>query len=104
MFGGIIVFDKKEFVEGVIKRGLNRNEIIKEAREEIRVTEAISPGSGEYLRFLGSVVFFLQSRKIPAVLSTDNFQLLLPLAQHLVDRDGLSPDILELFGTRGVTG
>ena len=106
------VFDKKEFVESVIERGLNRNEIIKEAQAEIRLTESIShrvtgapesraAGSGEYLRFLGSVEFFLQSRKSPAVLSADNFRLLHRLAKHLVDRDNLSPDILELFGPRG---
>ncbi len=109
---GITVFDKKKFVEDVIARRLNRNEIIKEAQAEIRLTESISyiikgapenraAGSGEYLRFLGSVEFFLQSRKSPAVLSADNFRLLHRLAQHLVDRDNLSPDILELFGTRG---
>ncbi len=92
------MFDKKEFIESVIKRGLSRNEIIKEAREEIRVTEAISPGSGEYLRFLDSVAFFLQRRKSPAVLSADNFLILHRLAQPLVDRGNLSPDILELFG------
>ncbi len=103
------MFDKNEFVESVIERGLSRNEILSELREEIDLTESISHpvkgapdtkalGSGEYLRFLGSVVFFFQSRKIPAVLSTDNFQLLHRLARHLVDRGDLEPDILELFG------
>ncbi len=103
------MFDKNDFVESVIARNLDPKEIIKDARDEIGLTESISHrvkgapdtralGSGEYLRFLGSVGFFLQSRKIPAVLSTDNFQLLRRLAQHLVDRGDFSPDILELFG------
>ncbi len=103
------MFDKNEFVESVIARNLDLKEIIKDARDEIDLTESISygvkgtpesraAGSGEYVRFLGSVGFFLQSRKIPAVLSADNFQLLYHLAQHLVDRGDLSSDILELFG------
>ncbi len=103
------MFDKNDFVESVIARNLGLKEIIKDARDEIDLTELISrpvkgapesraAGSGEYVRFLGSVGFFLQSRKIPAVLSADNFQLLRRLAQHLVDRGDLNPDILELFG------
>ena len=103
------MFDKKEFVEDVIERGLSLNEILREAREEIQQTESSfygvrgapqtrAAGSGEYVRFLRSLMFFLQNRKIPAVLSADNFQLLYHLAQHLVDRGDLKPDILELFG------
>ncbi len=103
------MFDKNAFVESVIERRLIGYEIVNEARAEIARTESSSHrvkgapdsralGSGEYLRFLGSVVFFLQSRKIPAVLSADNFQLLRRLTQHLVDRGDLEPDILELFG------
>ncbi len=103
------MFDKNDFVESVIARNLDLKEIIKDARDEIDLTESISHpvkgapdsralGSGEYLRFLGSVVFFFQSRKIPAVLSADNFRLLHRLTQHLVDRGDLEPDILELFG------
>ena len=103
------MFDKNDFVESVIARDLDFEEIIEDARDEIDLTELISrpvkgapesraAGSGEYVRFLGSVGFFLQSRKIPAVLSADNFQLLLRLAQLLVDRGDLEPDILELFG------
>ncbi len=104
------MFDKKEFVESVIERGLGRNEIIKEAQAEIRLTESIShrvtgapesraAGSGEYLRFLGSVEFFLQSREIPANVPDDHFQLVLHLAWYLVGRGDFTPDVIELFGT-----
>ncbi len=103
------MFDKKEFVESVIERGLSRNEIAKEAQAEIQQTESSSygvrgapetraAGSGEYVRFLGSLVFYLQSRSTPAGISDNNFQLLHRLAQHLVDLGNLKPDILELFG------
>ncbi len=103
------MFDKNDFVESVIERGLSRNEILSELREEIDLIESSSHRvkgaldtkalrSGEYVRFLGSVGFLLQSRKIPANRSDDDFQLLHRLAQHLVDHDGLNPDILELFG------
>jgi len=97
------VFDKKEFVESVIARRLKLQEIVSEARAEIRQTEsrAIRPvGIGDYVWFLRILVFFLISKvkAKPEDLSDDDFQLLLPLAQHLVDHDGLNPDILELFG------
>ena len=97
------MFDKKEFVEGVIARRLGLDEIVSEARAEIRQTEsrAIRPvGIGDYVWFLRILVFFLISKvkAKPEDLSDDDFQLLLPLAQHLVDHDGLNPDILELFG------
>ncbi len=93
----------------MIERGLDLNEIIKEAREEIQQTESSSygvrgapetraAGSGEYVRFLGSLVFYLQSGSTPAGISDDNFQLLHRLAQHLVDRGDLEADSLELFG------
>ncbi len=106
------MFDKDDFVESVIARNLGLKEIIKDARDEIDLTESISygvkgtpesraAGSGEYVRFLGSVGFFLLSvvKVSPANLSDDELQILLPLAQHLVDRGDLEPDILELFGT-----
>ena len=105
------MFDKKEFVEDIIERGLSRNEIIKEAREEIHRTESSShlvidapdnraEESSDHVRFLRALVFFLLGvvKVRPANLSDDEFQILLPLAQHLVDQDGLSPDVLELFG------
>ncbi len=97
------MFGKKEFVEDVIKRGLGLDEIVKEARAEILYIESrsIRPvGIGDYVWFLRILVFFLISKvkAKPENLSDDEFQILLPLAQHLVDRDGLSPDILELFG------
>ena len=97
------MFDKKEFVESVIARRLKLQEIVSEARAEIRQTEsrAIRPvGIGDYVWFLRILVFFLISKvkAKPEDLSDDDFQLLLPLAQHLVDHDGLNPDILELFG------
>ncbi len=111
MFGEITVFDKKEFVERVIERGLNRNEIIKEAREEIHRTESRlrlvidapdnrAEGNSDHVRFLRALVFFLLNvvKIRPANLSDDEFQILLPLAQHLVDRGDLEPDVLELFG------
>ncbi len=52
------------------------------------------------MRFLRALVFFLLSavKVRPENLSDDEFQILLPLAQHLVDQDGLNPDVLELFG------
>ncbi len=97
------MFDKKEFVEGVIARRLRLHEIVSEARAEIRQTEsrAIRPvGIGDYVWFLRILVFFLISKvkAKPENLSDDDFQILLPLAQHLVDRGDLEPDILELLG------
>ncbi len=97
------MFDKKEFVESAIKRGLNRYEIASEALAEINRTESRSiraAGSSDHVRFLRALVFFLLSvgNVRPANLSDDEFQILLPLTQHLVDQDGLSPDVLELFG------
>ncbi len=97
------MFDKKEFVESVITRRLGLDEIVKEARAEILRIESRSirePGSSDDVRFFHSMVFFLISKvKVrPANLSDDEFQILLPLAQHLVDRGDLSSDILELFG------
>ena len=119
------MFDKREFVEDVIERRPSRYEIVDEALTEIHRAESHlqlvigaptnpvhSPtaligtptnraaGSGGYVRFLHSLVFFLECElKVkPARLSDDEFQILLPLAQHLVDRGDLEPDILELFG------
>ncbi len=117
------MFDKNEFVESVIERGLSRNEIVSEALDEIRETEsrldlvigaATNPvhsptaligtpanraaGSGDDVRFLHSLVFFLQGRVIPENLSDDDFQILFRLTQYLVDRFDLEPDVLELFG------
>ncbi len=97
------MFDKKEFVESVIERRLSRYEIAKEAQAEINRTESRSirlVGGSDHVRFLRSLVFFLLSvvKAKPAKLSDDEFQILLPLAQHLVDQHGLSPDILKLFG------
>ena len=103
MFGGITVFDKKEFVESVIARRLKLQEIVNEARAEILYTESrpVRPvGGGDYVRFLLILVLFLISvvKVKPEDLSDDEFQILLPLAQHLVDRGHLNPDVLELFG------
>ena len=97
------MFDKKEFVEDMIERGLTRYEIAKEAQAEINRTESRSirlVGGSDHVRFLRSLVFFLLSvgKVRPARLSDDEFQILLPLVQHLVDRGDLEPDILELFG------
>ena len=97
------MFDKNEFVESVITRRLGLDEIVKEARVDILLVEShvIRPvGSSDYAEFLRILVFFLISEvKVrPANSSDDDFQILLPLAQHLVDRGDLSPDILELFG------
>ncbi len=107
--GGITVFDKNEFVENVIERGLNRYKIVSEAQAEINRTESRSiraEGSSDHVRFLRSLMLFLiiEVKVRPANLSDkakyreDEFQILLPLAQHLVDRGDLSPDVLELFG------
>ncbi len=111
------MFDKKEFVESAIKRGLSLHEIVSEAQAEIHLTESIShrvkgvpanrtAESADHVRFLRALVFFLLSvvKVRPANLSDDEFQILLPLAQHLVDRGDFSPDILELFGAGGITG
>ncbi len=97
------MFDKKEFVESVIARRLSRYEIAKEAQAEINRTESRSiraVGSSDHVRFLRALVFFLLSvgNVRPARLSDDEFQILLPLVQHLVDRGDLEPDFLELFG------
>ncbi len=107
------MFDKKEFVEDVIERGLSRYKIVSEARAKINRTESRlrlvidapdnrAEGSSDHVRFLRALMFFLLGvgKVRPARLSDDEFQFLLPLAQHLVDRGNLSPDILELFGTR----
>ena len=103
------MFDKNEFVEGVIERRLRLHELVSEAQAEIHLTESRSPlvtgaptnraaGSGDHVRFLRALVFFLQSGDMPNNISSDEFQILLPLAQHLVDRGDLNPDVLELFG------
>ena len=95
------MFDKKKFVEDVIERGRSLDQIVNEARDDILYIESRSirpAGSSDHVRFLRSLVFFLQSGEIPEDLLYDEFQILLPLAQHLVDRGDLSPDILELFG------
>ena len=103
MFGGITVFDKKEFVESMIAKGRSLDGIVSEARAEIRQIESrsIRPvESGDYARFLRILVFFLISEvKVrPANLSDDNSQLLFRITKYLVDRGRLMPDILELFG------
>ncbi len=103
------MFDKKKFVESVIERGLGLDQIVSEARAEILYTESrpVRPvGSSDYVRFLRSLMLFLiiEVKVSPANLSDkakyreDEFQILLPLVQHLVDRGDLEPDILELFG------
>ncbi len=97
------MFDKKEFVEDVIAKGLGLDQIVKEARDDILYIESRSiraVGSSDYAEFLRALVVFLTSvvKVKPARLSDDEFQILLPLAQHLVDRGDLSPDILESFG------
>jgi len=101
VFGAVTVFDKKEFVESVIERGLGLDQIVAKARVDILLIESrtIRPaGSSDYAEFLRALVVFLQSGDMPNNISDDDFQLLLPLAQHLVDRGDLNPDILELFG------
>ena len=95
------MFDKKKFVESVIAKELRLHEIIREVREEIGRTDSRSiraSGSSDHVRFLRSLVFFLQSGEIPENLSDDDLQILLRLAQHLVDRGDFNPDVLELFG------
>ncbi len=99
----ITVFDKKEFVESVIKKGLRLHEIVSEARAEIHQTEsrAIRPvGSRDYALFLRILVFFLISvvKVRPANLSYANSTLLLHLARYLVGRGDLTSDVFELFG------
>ena len=97
------MFDKNEFVESVIKRGRSLDQIVNEARDDILYIESHSirpAGSSDDVRLLRALVFFLECdlKVKPARLSDDEFQILLPLAQHLVDRGDLKPDILELFG------
>ncbi len=97
------MFDKNEFVEGVIERGLSLAEVVKEARVDILLIESrsIRPvGSSDYAEFLRALVVFLTRvvKVKPEDLLDDEFQILLPLAQHLVDRGDFSPDVLELFG------
>ena len=95
--------DKKAFVESVIRRKLGLQAIVSEARAEIYLTESrpIRPvESSDYARFLRILVFFLISevKVSPAYLSDDNSRLLFRITKYLVDRDGLKPGILELFG------
>ncbi len=97
------MFVKEEFIESVIERRLSLDEIVKEAREEIRLTESrsiTSVASTDYARFLRILVFFLISEvKVkPANLSDDNSRLLFHVTKYLVDRGRLKPDVLELFG------
>ncbi len=103
------MFDKKQFVESAIKRGLSLDEIVSEAQAEIHLTESRSPlvtgvpanraaGSSDHVRFLRALVFFLRGKVIPDNLSDDDFEILFRLTQYLVDRFDLEPDILELFG------
>ena len=108
------MFDTNDFVESVIEKGWGLDEVVEEAREEIDQTESCSRldirasangaiGTDDHVRFLRSMVFFLvsESKVRPANLSIDDFQLLRPLAQHLVNRGDLKPYILELFGPGG---
>ncbi len=93
------MFDKNEFVENMIERGLGLHEIVSEARQEILYIEsrAIRPvGSSDYARFLRILVFFLISKvKVrPANLSDDNSRFLFRVAKYLVDRVRLEPDTL----------
>ena len=97
------MFDKKEFVEGVIARRLGLDQIVNEAREKIHEIESRpirAAGSSDHVRFLRILVFFLISEvKVrPANLSDDNSRLLFRVAKYLIDRGILKPDILELFG------
>ena len=98
------MLDKNAFVESVIRRKLGLLAIVSEARAEIRQigSRPIRPvGSGDHIRFLRILVFFLISEvKVrPANLSDDNSRLLFRVARYLVDRRSLKPDVLELFGT-----
>ena len=97
------MFDKKEFVESAIKRGLSLDQIVDEAREKIHQIESRpirAAGSSDHVRFLRILVFFLISEvKVrPANLSDDNSRLLFRVTKYLIDRGILKPDILELFG------
>ena len=108
MFGGITVFDKKEFVESVIKRDLSLDEIIIEARDESTRAEsgsddvegAAESGTAEsiaYVQFLSSLGFFLRGGTMPAGISDDDFQLLHHLTKYLVELGNFKPAILTLF-------
>ncbi len=97
------MFDKNEFVDSVIERGLGLDEIVKEAQAEILRIEsrAIRPvGSRDYARFLRILVFFLiNGAKVrPANLSYANSKLLLHLARYLVGRGDITSDVLKLLG------
>ncbi len=96
------MFDKKKFVESVMKRGLSLDQIVDEAREKIHQIESrpIRPvGSSDYARFLRILVFFLisEAKVRPANLSDDNSRLLFRVAKYLVDRGDLTSDVFELF-------
>ena len=103
------MYDKKAFVDDVIKRGLSRREIVAEARIEIHHAGAGSErvrgaegaaGSLEYAQFLKCLVLFLEDGERPATMSGDDFLDLRPLAQRLVDRGDLRPSVLRLFEPR----
>jgi hypothetical protein len=107
------VFDKKEFVESVIKRDLSLDEIIIEARDESARAESGSDDvegaaesgtaesgaeeSIEYVQFLSSLGFFLRGGTMPAGISDDDFQLLHHLTKYLVELGNFKPAILALF-------
>ncbi len=94
--------DKKKFVESVIARKLSLDAIVAEARAEIcpiKGSHIRAIGSSGHVRFLRILVFFLTSQvKVkPANLSDDESKLLLHVANYLVDRGSLKPNVLGLF-------
>ncbi len=102
------MFDKKEFVESVIKRDLSLDEIIIEARDEGTraesgsddvegVQENTAEKRDEYVLFLSSLGFFLRGGTLPAGISDDDFQLLHHLTKYLVELGNFKPAILTLF-------
>jgi hypothetical protein len=100
VLGGIFVFDKNHFVDGVIEQGLGLTEVAE--RRSLRSIDfdcSSYRGSGGYGRYLRSLVFFLECefKAKPTRMSVDDFQILLRLAQHLVDTGEIRPAVLELF-------
>lgn len=99
-------FDKSAFVERI--KGLNIHVMIEAARSEIFDTEsryhgvrgdpqARDEGSMRYVVFLKGIVYYLEHGQRPGALTGDEFHLLRPLVDSLVERGQLKASALDDF-------